>query len=558
MGYNILMQITSLADLTTLTSAEEIFEHLRAKRSLELDPPPPSLPALIKAFGLVKSDLNKAQALINKHLKVGSDILIYGDYDADGITATAIMWTTLTRLTKGTKARTLPFIPDRTRHGYGLSDRSLADIFSGMVFTSSAYPDFSPRLVITVDNGIVANQEVKTLRDKGVDVIITDHHLPAQAGQPGKSLPPADVILHSLVSSGAGLAFVLALFLTDSRDSTYDLLDLATVGIVADQLPLTGINRTLVTHGLRRLNHTHNPGLLALVKSAGLSTTPLSTYHLNFVLAPRLNAAGRLADATDALRLLCTKDSKVAAKLARSLAACNEERQLLTEEGITKALLLKPRHRLIITASQDYHEGVIGLIAGRLAEHFFRPAIAISLKEGISKGSARSLGKINIIKILRQFPDLFEGLGGHELAAGFSVKSEHVKELTRLLEQYADTHLDPALLVPALSVDGLVTLSQTSLILTKLLEKLAPFGLGNPKPRFLSRNLAVIEDRRMGEAGQHRRLTVEQNGVTRQAVWFKTQVKYPLQLIKELAYTLDVNVWREKESLQLVVKHASL
>jgi len=535
-----------------LESAEAIFNKLTTQRKLELNPPPPTLSSLQKDFELSSTTLKEVRTLLTHHIKQGRDILIFGDYDADGITASAVMYETLTLLTKGTKSRILPFIPSRARHGYGLSARAIKDIFSGAAFVTSSYPDFSPSLIITVDNGIVANKEVGLLRNRGVDVIITDHH------QSGTTLPNANYVVHSLVSSGAGLAWVTGLFLSDFHPQIYSLLDLATIGIVADQMPLTGVNRQLVTHGLHLLNHTHNSGLLALYQAAGIQTQTITTYHINYVLAPRLNAAGRLADATDALRLLCSRDSRLISKLAHQINAHNEQRQELTGQGVASALQIPVKHNLVIVASSDFHEGVIGLIAGRLAEQHHRPAIAISIGEDFSKGSARSVNGINITNLLRQFSDLFEGLGGHELAAGFSLRTKNLTELTTRLENYADQHLDPSLLIPTYAVDGLLTLKQTSLTLARLLTRLEPFGLGNPKPRFLVRDLKVIEDRSLGKNGQHHRLTLEQAGLTRQAIWFNLPVSTSLTQLAELAFTIDINAFRGKESLQLVVKHANL
>lgn len=546
------MRVKVLHDLKGLKSAKEIYQKLLTERGLDPHPPKPGLSGLIKDLKLSRADLAAAKTLITKHLDEGNDILVYGDYDADGITATAIMWTALSAMSKDKSARVLPFIPDRTRHGYGLSPASLSDIFSGTAFAHSTYKNFAPKLVITVDNGIVANKEVGQLKRRGVDVIITDHH------QPDTVLPPSDVILHSTVSSGAGLAWVIALFLSDSSPETYQLLDLATIGIVADLLPLTGVNRQLVTRGLKTLSQTQNIGLRALIETAQIEASPISTYHLNYQIAPRLNAAGRISDATDALRLLVTNNREQAGKLAKTISAHNQDRQDLTEKGIAHALQFPPEHNIIIAASANYHEGVIGLIAGKLAERWHRPAIAISLGKEVSKGSARSVNGIDITKLLRRFHKEFQSLGGHELAAGFSVQSGRIPKLTELLTTYADQEIDSSLLSPYHAVDGELTLSQTSPELVRLLDNLSPFGIGNPKPSFISRDLAVLEDRPLGKDGSHRRLTIESNSTTRQAIWFNCAIKHSIQEVKELVYTLDLNKWQGRETLQLVVKNANL
>jgi len=536
-------------------SAQAIFTTIVQARDLSLSPPSPSLPELIKDFALSRSSLTQAKALVMQHLEAGHDLLVFGDYDADGITASAVMWLTLTYLAKGTKARVLPFIPDRARHSYGLTDASLRDLLDKTAFQATAYPDFAPALIITVDTGITAHRQVAKLREAGIDVIITDHH------QKDRTLPTANVILHSLASSGSGLAWVVALALTDSSPIIYSFLDLAVIGIVTDQLPLVGLNRQLVIYGLQALSRSPRPGIRALAQVAGIENQSFSAYDLNFRLGPRLNAAGRLADATAALRLLCTADSRLATRLAGELDTHNRERQALTDEGVARALSSKPHHHLIITSSSAYHEGVIGLIAGKLVEAHSRPAVVICKGKEVSKGSARSLPGVDIIALLRRFSPHFTSLGGHTLAAGFSIKTVNIKTLQTKLESYADTHIKDSLLVPTYNVDGELTLSQTSLSLAHLLSRLAPFGLGNPAPCFVSRDLTVLEDRRLGEDGKHARLTIEADGITRQAIWFnlpadRQAVLPDLTSIKALVYSLDVNHYRGRDYLQLVVKHA--
>jgi single-stranded-DNA-specific exonuclease len=547
------MQINAHHDFTSLTSAQAIYEAILTERDLDPKPSFPTLQSLIPDLNLNKDNLANAKNVLESHLQKGSDILVYGDYDVDGVTSTSILFLTLNNLAKGTSSRILPFIPHRNLHGYGISPSSLEEIFSGAAFQNTAYPDFSPSLIITVDTGIVAHTEIKSLLDRGVDVILTDHH------QPASTLPEATSIVHSTTSSGAGLAWVFSLYLTDEAQFALDLLDLATLGIVADLLPLTGVNRQLVYHGLKVVNNSKRPGLLALRQVAKLmDQDSLSVSDLSFRLAPRLNAAGRLADATTALRLLCTNDKSLSNKLAKQLDEYNRERQLLTDSGVKHALSQNSSDKLIIVASTDYHEGVVGLIAGRLVERFQRPALAISLSDELSKGSARSVKGINITSLLRKFESEFLGLGGHELAAGFSFSPDKLAKLSTSLINYANEHISDDLLEPEYSVDAILNLSQISLSLVKLLNQLAPFGIGNPRPRFVSHNLNVLEDRFLGSEGQHRRLTLEQNGETRQAIWFNCQLKEDLSKLSSLVYTIDLNLWKNKAYLQLIVKHAEI
>ena len=553
------MQITQRFQTTSKDTQESIFDSILSSRNISpqerdnfLSPPTPTLSNLIEVFSLDSGVLEGAKSLIDKHIDSGTDILIYGDYDADGITATAILYKTLVHLSKDSTSRILPFVPDRTRHGYGISTQSIEDIESGQAFANSKYTDFSPSLIITVDTGIVATKEVKAIKDLGIDIIITDHH------QPEEGLPPADHIIHSLRSSGSAIAWIFALFLTDSEPSIYQLLDLATIGIVADQIKLTDINRTLVTHGLTKLRETNNPGVKKLMELASRELSALSAYDINYVLAPRINATGRLTNATTALRLLCSRDPDSISALATEINEINQERRELTQLGIDKALEIKPEHKIIIVSSPDYHEGVVGLIAGRLAEKWHRPALAISIRDDIAKGSARSIGEINITDLLREFQDDFLGIGGHKLAAGFSLKPGNLDDLVGKLYKYADQHIPDSALVPIFQVETELTLEQTSLNFAHLLARLAPFGRGNSQPRFTSSDLIVIEDKKLGAEGLHRRLTLMQDGLKREAIWFNCQEDYPIKNIQELIYTLNINSWRGRESLQLVVKHATI
>ena len=553
------MKVTTNFKAEPSDKEDKIFDSILKFRSISknnkkdfLNPPSPTLPLLISKLSLDEKELSGAVALAREHLAKNHDILIYGDYDADGITSTAILYKTLTKLAADTTARILPFIPDRLRHGYGLSRSSINEIIDGVVFKDSSYPDFSPSLIITVDTGIVAIEEVKLIRDNNIDLIITDHH------QKEKSAPPANSIIHSLESSGSVVSWTFALALSDSDQEVGEMLDLATIGLVADQISLTGINRTLTYHGIEKLKKTDNLGIQKLMQVAGRDLESLSTYDINFTLAPRINATGRLANAVTALRLLCSNNPNNIASLANEINDLNQERKNLTLSGINGALEHSPENKIIVVSSTKYHEGVVGLIAGRLVEQHHRPALAISVGKNIAKGSARSLGNINVTNLLRKFEEYFEGLGGHKLAAGFSLKPEKIAELTKKLYAYANKNIKDSDLTLVRQVETELSLKQASITLARLVEQLAPFGRGNAQPRFLSRNLTVLEDKKLGAEGIHRKLTLEQNGTTREAIWFNCKQKYPITKLDSLIFTLNINVWRERESLQLVVKHAEL
>ena len=287
----------------------------------------------------------------------------------------------------------------------------------------------------------------------------------------------------------------------------------------------------------------------------GIGDRPMTTYDISFGIAPRINAAGRIYNPLDALRLLCTSDAKQAGELAVKIESHNKDRQEFTDRALAVAAGEKIAHKIIVVMG-GYHEGVIGLVAGKLVEKFHRPAVVMSDNGEVVKGSARSVPGVNITSLLRSLSVSFVGLGGHEQAAGFSLKHALVPIFSLELELLADQTIGDELLIKQESADIEITLGSTSLALAKMIQTLEPFGIGNPKPKFLLHNLNVIEDRSLGVGGKHHKLTVEQNGTTREVMVFNTAHTHPLQHIQSLICTLDINVWRDKETLQLITSYA--
>lgn len=550
------MDITLKTSVDSRASADDIFQALLKVRGLTteraqtdfLHPPAPTLSFLLKSTGIKRSTLASIQRLLDSHLAGAHNILVFGDYDADGVTATAIMWQTLIAYAKlaHSQSRILPFIPDRHRHGYGLSDAAIDDLTSGTAFAHTQFPDFVPQLIITVDTGIVATAAVARLRAAGCDVIVTDHHLPDAI------LPSAHAILHTTSTSGAGVAWILSMFLLG--DAAQRLLDLATIGVVADMMPLTGLNRSLVAHGLTALSRSRRPGLVAMKASMGVGEKDITTYDISFGIAPRINAAGRIYNPLDALRLLCTSNSSLATELATKIEAHNKDRQDYTDHALQAVASQAIKHNIIVVVG-DYHEGVIGLVAGKLVEKFHRPAVVMSQGPDVVKGSARSIAGVNITELLRSLKTPFLGLGGHEAAGGFSLAASAVANFTHELETLADQTISADQLVKSESADLELTPTQTTLTLAELIGTLEPFGIGNPKPRFLLRDLSVLEDRALGNGDKHHKLTVVDGSTTRTVLMFNTQHAHPLVLIKQLLCTLDINLWREKKSLQLIASY---
>ncbi len=556
------MNITPKTQVSPSATADEIFNSILSRRGYPtaksqlsfLHPVEPTLPYLLKESGIKKNALSTFKKVLDSHLGVGHDVLVFGDYDADGITATAIMWQTLVAYAKlsHSNSRLLPFIPDRHNHGYGLSTAAISDIQSGVAFAQTQFPNFAPQLIITVDTGIVANVPVSNLRKAGIDVIITDHHLPIDADQLDPSPLPPSALLHTTSTSGAGVAWICSQYLLGS--SANHLLDLATIGVVADMMPMSGINRSLVSHGLNSLSHSTRPGIVALFRAMGLTNKDLTTYDISFGIAPRINAAGRIHNPTDALRLLCTSDQKLANDLAIKIESHNQDRQSFTEQALQDVASQKVDHHVIVVIG-NYHEGVIGLVAGKLVEKFHRPAVVMSAGLDIVKGSARSIAGVNITDLLRALPINFLGLGGHSQAAGFSLAASDVTKFTHVLVEHADQSIASDLLVKSESVDLELALSQTTLKLAELLGDLEPFGIANPKPRFLLQDLTVLEDRALGNGDKHHKLTVVDGNTTRTVLMFNTQHQHPISMIRQLICSLDINVWRDKRSLQLIASY---
>lgn len=550
------MQLITKSQISETATAEEIFNKLLADRGYAtqaekesfLHPDRPTLKSLLKESGLKNPTLTKFKTILDQHLAAGHDICVFGDYDADGITATAVMWQALIYYAKGGKSRILPFLPDRLRHGYGLSAKAVDEIVGGYGFKSTHYPDFAPKLVITVDNGIVAHPAVSLLKEKGIDVIVTDHHTIAD------TLPIADLIVHTTMTSGAGIAWIVALSFLNENDFSYNLIDLATIGIVADMMPLSGMNRGIAVHGLSALTATKRAGLIALYQSAAIAGHAVTTYDISYVIAPRVNAAGRLYDPYDALRLLCATSPITATPLAKQIDSHNHDRQELTDRAIEQAGKESFSHKIIVVMG-DYHEGIIGLVAGKLTERFHKPSIVMSVRKDLIKASARSLTGVNITELLRSLSIPFLSIGGHSGAAGFSLSPDTLNNFLEELYTVADTTIPDELLEPKLVADLTLVPSQVSLTLAKLLSSAEPFGIGNPKPKFLFRDLTVLEDKELGRDGKHHKLMIESGGKTLEVLMFNTKHKHPIKNLADLVATIDINVWHERETVQLIASY---
>lgn len=511
----------------------------------------------VASVGINKKELSKALKRIQQAAMDNGQIIIYGDYDVDGITATAILWETLRDLS----IQTMPYIPHRVDEGYGLSIKGIDNLIQ-------KYPKC--KLIITVDNGIVADKAVAYAATKDIDVIITDHHVPDTLEG---SLPKAYALVHTTKLCGAGIAYLLSheinkLYGKQNKAEDDIHLELAALATVADLVPLQGANRAIVAYGVKKLCQTGRRGLVELYRQAGIDATNIGVYEIGYIIGPRLNAAGRIESAMDSLRLLCTSDADKASMLAEQLQLTNSERQKITFESARNAITkVKTKNikvkSILIDADESYQEGVIGLIAGKLVEEFYRPAIVIAKGEKVSKGSVRSISGINIIEFLRASSELFINVGGHPMAAGFTVETEKIEVLQQTLEERATKLLDDGLLQRKLTVDCELSLDVVSQDLYKELQQLAPFGMGNPQPVFMSKNVFVRDIRVMGKEGNHLRLILQQSdgGRVFEAVAFG--MGYMAETIHQddfidIAYTLDENTWNGVTKLQLKIKDMKL
>jgi len=492
-------------------------------------------------------DMEKAVARTYRALLSGETIAIYGDFDADGITATALLTQGLSSL--GGKA--IPYIPHRIEEGYGLNHAALESLYREGV-----------TLVITVDCGISAAPEVERAQSRGLDIVITDHHTVPQKMPPAlATVDPkrADSLYPFPDLAGVGVAFKLLQGLLRSIGKERDLdqlLDLVALGTVADMAPLLGENRYLVKRGLEVLNSANRLGLSEMMRCAGRSLGSIDPQTISWILGPRLNAAGRLDHAIISYDLLSTSSPEEAQRLANSLERKNAERQRLSEMVLAKAreklIAMGTDSPLLMVGSEDYPSGVVGVVAGRLVEEFYRPIVVFELGKELSRGSSRSIPEFDIIAALTQCSDLLSRFGGHPMAAGFTVPTENLIHLQERLAEIAASQLAKLDLRPLITIDAELPLSSLQGRAFHMMQQLAPFGCANPLPTFLSRGVKVMEYRSVGAGGQHLRLKLREGNVTWDGVAFRMG-----HLIDEgtphldIVYNLEVDRWRGEEMLQL-------
>ena len=484
------------------------------------------------------TDMQKACERIWQAIDNGETIVVFGDYDVDGVTATALLYQHL----KGMGATVKCMLPSREGDGYGLSRNAIQSIH-----------DKGYQLIVTVDNGISAVEEAEFAAELGIDLIITDHHLPPE------TLPKAVAVVDPRRLDdtspfkglcGAGVAFKLCAALDGCPpEEMLDYCgDLAAVGTVADVMPLTGENRTLVKSGLRQLQNTDRPGLEALLEEVGLAGRPITAENISYAIAPRINAAGRMDSAVTALQLVLCEDPDRAEELAHKLNEINVKRQE-TELEIFKAaqVLLEQQperleDRVMLLWGRDWHPGVIGIVASRLVERTGRPVIVVTVDEhGECKGSGRSVPGFNLHACIGSCADLLIRYGGHAMAAGLSVREENLPELRRRLNEWAAREC-PVLHTAPLECDLPIHLDRVTVDSVRRIDALAPFGAENPTPVFLLQS-AVVDGVYPVSEGRHSRLRLRQGNASVYAVWFgmpPEQLPYTMGDVVDAALNLSV------------------
>lgn len=484
-----------------------------------------------------------AQAIRNEE-----HILVYGDFDLDGVSATTLM----TRGLRACGARVTPFIPLRFEEGYGLSDASIERVAT-----------YDPNLVVTVDNGIAAQREVQILLDRGMDVVITDHHEPADlvpVGVPVVDPKCSDNPSAILAGAGVALKVMQAVGSRFGKPNLWrDLIDLATLGTVADLMPMREQNRALVSEGLRMINENPRPCIAALLGESGFADKPVTSSNLSFTLVPRLNAAGRMGNAQLALDLLLSDDFADSARLASELEDTNTRRRTieaeLAEVASAQAEQVFKGQRALVVAGEGWHEGVKGIVASRLANRYGVPTLLFTIEGDEAHGSGRSVGQVNLFQAVSNCQDILVRFGGHHAAVGVTLKADKIPEFTERLCEYMDK-LPPEDFIPRIEVDASVDLSELTLANVEKLDLLAPFGQENSSPHFLAHGVMMAGGRAVGADKNHLSCTLTDGIHSLNCIMFHcsdTAALLNCGCALDAVFELQIDTWKGRRSVKAVV-----
>ncbi len=541
-----------------LTDSECIALLLKLRGITEPDAfihPKSPLDISILDFGF-KAQMKRTIALLKNIYAKKQRVVVYTDYDADGITGGAIVWETLHLL----GFDVMPYVPHRQLEGYGFS----------LIGIDNVKKEFDPALIISVDHGITAVHQIAYAKALGIPVIVTDHH------QRQDQIPEAaEAIFHIPLLSGSGVGYFFAKEIFESlremstknskKLEAYfqtDYLSLASIGTIADLVPLVGSSRSVVKYGLEAFPQVKRAGIRQLCREAKIADRSITPYEIGFVIAPRINAVGRLEHALDALRLLCTTSDSKASELAGRVGQLNTDRQELVKTSVAEANTMVEQMKkegelphILILHAENWHEGVIGLIASNILESYYRPVIVMAQGDGQLKGSARSISALHITHFFEELKEYFLNFGGHAGAAGFTMSLDKLEGFKRAAIAKAGKQLKAADLVRKMEVDLSIPVSYATLSLARQIEHLSPFGIGNPSPSFVSR-VELMSASIFGKTKTHLKLLVKDIA----------QSSFPLEMIAfgkadlfsslsrgqqlQIAYQLDINRWNGKESLR--------
>ena len=555
------MRITSKHELTNSTTAaqiQKIIEVLLKNRNIDdietfLHPPHPEKTSIFDFDTSYKKSIKSVFKILEKAKADKKTVVVYTDYDADGITAGAILWETLHKL--GFAA--MPYVPHRVREGYGFSKKGIDAIKK----------EHDPALIISVDHGIAAKEQIEYAAELGIPIVVTDHHL-APKQLPDKAL----AIFHIPLLSGSGVSYFFSKAIFEHFEQTVDeqtqrtlranfegdYLALAATGTIADLVPLTGVSRGIALHGLHALTTTKRAGFIALKKQASIEHKPITPYEVGFMIAPRINAVGRLEHALDALRLLCTTSPKRAGELASQIEGHNVRRQSMVQSALKQALkqveaLPDPLPKVLVLTSTDWHEGILGLIAARLCEKYYRPTIIMTRSNEFYKASARSIPSFHITDFLRGHADHLVGVGGHAQAAGFTIEADKCDGFMKALQKSADEALSEDELKRVIEVDIAMPAKLSTVELALAIADLAPFGMGNPAPMFTS-NIEVASARTMGATNKHLKI-ISADGL--EIVAFGKGDMHDQMIAGSawsVVYSIEINQWNNTTRVQAKAK----
>lgn len=502
-------------------------------------------------------DMDKAVAAIRKAIGQQEKIIVFGDYDVDGITATCV----LLRYLRSIGADADYYIPNRLSEGYGLSCAAMDALYEQGV-----------RLIVTVDSGVTAFEETAYAKQLGIRMVITDHH------ECRDELPEAEAVVNPRRSdctypfaelAGVGVAFKLicALAGPENLERVLDqYADLVALGTVADVMPIVGENRIIVAAGLRRLAETNNLGLEMLLRESGQKSRRLTASVISFILAPRINAAGRMGNTEQAVELFLTDNPVRAQELAAVLCEQNKERQAAENEILQQAFAVLRKEynpiedKIIVLAGEGWHHGVIGIVSSRICDRYACPTILIAVDGEVGKGSGRSMAGFNLFEALSDSAPLLEKFGGHELAAGLTIPKENIEEFKARIHAYADAHIHPGDLMPLVHIDCAITPAYITESSVEGLSALEPFGMKNPQPVFSMENL-YVEDITPISSDRHVRLTLTKDGVSYTAMLFGTGAGgcgFAQGNFVDAAFHLEINEYRGRKTVQLVLKDIRL